>query len=236
MPDVLFDNATLPLRSGALCAALTSSTYRDRRLGTSDDIHVLSRMVWSFTGNNLQVKEDLQRRFVWCRLDAKVPDPSRRTGFAHEDLLAWVSAERPRLLAHVFTLGRVWIDAGRPGPSTNTPLKGGFEAWRHVIGGILYTAGIPGFLATNEKLAEEVDSEEAAWGDFLACLHDQQGGLGFRVRQVVEKLSGPGNRELADALPDPFDPEKVTARQLGNAFKVRKGIGISGWIFARSGK
>src|SRR5690606_21890111 len=61
---VWIDNVERPLKGGALCAVLTSTTWRDRVLGVSETAKLEHALTVVCTGNNLQVLGDLIRRTV----------------------------------------------------------------------------------------------------------------------------------------------------------------------------
>lgn len=123
--------------------ALTASTWADRVLGASKKPVLSNELIWVATGNNVVLDGEMARRTVYCRLDAGLEDPTRRK-FRRTDLLQWVRNNRRELLRAVLILCRHWHQSGRPRASTTKP---SFDAWAGVVGGILETAGIPGFLA-----------------------------------------------------------------------------------------
>ncbi len=59
------------------------------------------------------------------------------------------------------------IVAGRPRPEQGTPELGSCEAWRNVIGGILSTAGISGFLGNMAEFYDAADEDTPQWSAFL---------------------------------------------------------------------
>jgi len=86
--------------------------------------------------------------------------------------MTWVRANRSRLVAACLTLCKAWIAAGRPrGHKT----IGSYENWGGVIGGILETAGIPGFLGNLEEMMAASDAEGAAWSAFISAWWDRFG-------------------------------------------------------------
>jgi len=65
VPIVSIDNIEGSFGSECLAMALTSNTWRDRKLGLSEDSgDVPFRSVLAFTGNNVQLTGDLGRRVV----------------------------------------------------------------------------------------------------------------------------------------------------------------------------
>ena len=99
------------------------------------------RCAWIATGNNPAFSNEMARRIVRIRLDARTDQPWRREGFRHPDLMGWVRANRGRLVAACLTLGQAWIAAGRPRGRRSI---GSYEAWAQVLGGVLEVAGVDG--------------------------------------------------------------------------------------------
>jgi hypothetical protein len=129
------------LESSSLASALTAGTFSDRLLGSSVMAALPVRCTWIATGNNPRLSDELMRRTVAIRLDAKRARPHLRRGFKHRDLLAWVRRQRPKLVAALLTLIQAWLAAGKPRGDVRL---GMYESWCDVIAGILHVAGIEG--------------------------------------------------------------------------------------------
>jgi hypothetical protein len=109
-PYILLDNLNRVLDSAALASLLTTRLWRDRRLGSNTRTVILpNTAVWLASGNNLRLSRELMRRAVWCRLDANVDCPWRRTGFRHPHLLRWAQDHRRDLVWASLVLCRAWI-------------------------------------------------------------------------------------------------------------------------------
>lgn len=171
-PLLLIDNLRQELDSSALAAALTAPIWEDRVLGGSNMVRLPIRCVWVATGNNPSFSNEIARRLVRIRLDARVEQPWRRDGFRHPSLIGWVQANRGALVAACLTLCQAWIAAGRP---RGTRSIGSFEAWSQVIGGILEVAGVDGFLANLDEVMEAADSEGAVWRSLVTAWWDRFG-------------------------------------------------------------
>jgi hypothetical protein len=169
---LLIDNLRNKLDSSAVAAALTAPFWEDRILGASEMARLPIRCVWIATGNNPEFSNEMARRLVRIRLDAHVERPWQRAGFRHPDLNIWVRANRARLVAACLTLCQAWIAAGRPRGKRSI---GSYENWAGVIGGILETAGIDGFLGNIEEMMAASDSEGAAWSAFITAWWDRFG-------------------------------------------------------------
>jgi hypothetical protein len=162
---VLIDNLRRQLDSSALSAALTAPFWEDRVLGISEMVRLPIRCLWVATGNNPEFSNEMARRLVRIRLDARQDQPWRRTGFRHANLTAWVRANRPRLVAACLTLCRAWVAEGMP---RGNVLLGSFESWSSVMAGILAVAEVPGFLKNLDEMLEAADAEGAVWRAFVA--------------------------------------------------------------------
>ena len=169
---VLIDNLRAKLDSSAVAAALTAPFWEDRILGASEMARLPIRCLWIATGNNPEFSNEMARRLLRIRLDPHEERPWQRTGFRHPDLMTWVRANRPRLVAACLTLCQAWIAAGKPRGARTI---GSFENWAHVVGGVLEVASIPGFLGNLDEMMEASDSEGAGWSAFIAAWWDRFG-------------------------------------------------------------
>ena len=169
---ILIDNLRAKLDSSAVAAALTAPFWEDRVLGQSEMTRLPIRCLWIATGNNPEFSNEMARRLVRIRLDANVERPWQRAGFRHPDLMVWIRANRARIVAACLTLCQAWIAAGKPRGSKTI---GSYENWAQVIGGVLETAGIPGFLTNLEDMMAASDSEGAGWSTFIAAWWDRFG-------------------------------------------------------------
>jgi putative DNA primase/helicase len=169
---ILIDNLRAKLDSSAVAAALTAPFWEDRILGHSEMARLPIRCLWIATGNNPEFSNEMARRLVRIRLDANVEQPWQRVGFRHPDLMVWVRANRARLVAACLTLCQAWIAAGKP---RGRKTIGSYENWAQIIGGVLETAGIPGFLGNLEEMMAASDSEGAGWSAFIAAWWERFG-------------------------------------------------------------
>ena len=158
----LIDNVQRPLDAAALAAVLTAEVWEDRELGASRMVRLPVRTCWIATGNNVTLSGELARRTIRTRMDAAVERPWERKGFKHDPLSGWVRSNRGYLCWALMTLVRAWVSANHPEPSDKI---GSFEEWSRVVGGIITSADIPGFL---ENRAEVYDAAEAEGDTFRA--------------------------------------------------------------------
>jgi len=156
---VLLDNV-VKITSHHLAALFTTGHFKDRVLGVSRMVDLPVDMPWVATGNNPELGYDLVRRICAIRLDAKMPDPTKRTGFRHT-LPEWAIENRSSLVWAALTLIQHWVAQGQPA-WTGRPVAS-FERWSRVMGGILEAAGIQGFGTNEATFRRERNVRGNAW-------------------------------------------------------------------------
>ena len=184
---VLIDNVRQRLESAHLAAAITSSVWEDRLIGSSEMLRLRVECVWVATGNNPSLTDEMMRRSVRIRLDAKCAEPWLRQEFRHPDLPEWVASHRTALVASALTMVKAWVAAGRPLASTTL---GMFERWSQVVGGILEVGRVPGFLGNLADFYQTVDLEDQAWRDFLGLWWGQDQDKKVTVAAVFKIAEG----------------------------------------------
>jgi len=88
--------------------------------------------------------------------------PWPRLGFFHDNLLTWVDEQHGHLIWAALVLVQYGLERDRPAPKSK-PL-GSYEAWSNVIGGILESAEIPGFLSSYCQV-QPLPHPGEAWGE-----------------------------------------------------------------------
>lgn len=170
---VSIDNITQPLDSGVVASVLTQSYWQDRVLGASLTVNLRVRTIWIANGNNVVPSDEIARRAVWIRIDADSEKPWEREGFKHPNLKRWARENRNELVTAAITLIRAWVDEGMP-DYTGKP-KGSYDAWSTILGGILETVGIPGFLENANALFETTVNENSVLSEFIKAWKDTFG-------------------------------------------------------------
>src|SRR5262249_26720528 len=128
-------------------------------------------------------------RTVRIRLDAGLSRPWLRAGFRHPDLVAWTMANRSPLVTAALTLAQAWLSRGRP--AGQHPRLGTYEAWSDVLGGILDTAGISGFLGNLPQFYEDVvDDESSAWHALASAWWGRYGDALVGVKEIWQLTQG----------------------------------------------
>ena len=183
---LFFDNLQSKLDSSALAMALTAGEYEGRCLGKSQMIRSKVRCQWIATANNAQLSNEISRRTVRIRLDAKIAEPWLREAseFRHPNLRKWVQENRGHLIWAALVLGQAWITADRPA-APHCPSLGMYESWASVIGGVLHTAGIPGFLSNLNDFYAASNTEAETMRTFVSAWWHASGQDARRVADLL---------------------------------------------------
>jgi hypothetical protein len=120
----------------------------------------------------LELSDEIARRSVWIRLDAKVERPWERSGFKHSKLRGWVSSHRGEIITALLTFIQKWLAEGRPSCDV---VLGSYEEWVNVVGGILKAVDITGFLENANELYEQLDADRRAWVEFFSAWAEKYG-------------------------------------------------------------
>jgi len=182
-PVLLIDNLRRRLDSAAVSAAITSTRWEDRLLGVSETIWLPVRCAWVATGNNPALSNEMTRRTVRIRLDARLDRPWLRTGFRHRNLRDWAREHRADLIWAALVMTRAWLAEGRP---LGRRHLGMFEGWAEVVGGILDVAGVDGFLGNLDEFYAASDAEQAAWLAFLSRWWGHSGDRVVGASDLIE--------------------------------------------------
>lgn len=184
---ILFDNLEGAFGNDVLDRALTTTRWKDRVLGRSEEIELPLMPAWYGTGNNVQVAGDTARRIIHIRLDLLAEHPEQRSGFRHPNLIAWITENRSRLIAAALTILSAYLKAGRPDQGL-TPY-GSFEGWSDLVRQAVVWVGLPDPCLTRIKLAEASDTTIDVLSQLIAAwkLYDP-GRRGVVISEMLGEL------------------------------------------------
>lgn len=208
------DNMEGTVASGVLARLLTSVVWSERLLGTnniSGGGGVPNRAVWFVNGNNISFSDEIERRTVYIRLLSDREDPETRGGFRHPKLKEYVAAERSRLVHAALTLARYAYqlrEAGLPARG----LLGSFEAYDELMGGLLDTVEVPGWMGNRAALRSQSTDEVEAWRELVCLWVIQQWGTNLPAGAVYERA------RITSVLPERYvSPAADMTREFGKA-------------------
>jgi putative DNA primase/helicase len=179
---VVLDNVSI-LNSAALSSCLTQRTIRDRLVGSSKIAEADNSCLWIATGNNPDPSDEVARRTVSIRLDARMEHPDQRTKFKYPDLKKWIAEQRNELMWAALVPIKAWVDKGMI-PWTERKL-GGFWVWAEVMGGILEGFGLPGFLSDTIQFRRNADRSSIVLASFVDGWWGQYQGKRVTASQLV---------------------------------------------------
>jgi len=210
------------LEGSQVSRALTSVTYGDRILGVSRIAKFPNSVTWISMGNQVQVNGDMSRRVYFIALrpvGTTLADRDQRA-YRHEDLKAWTTENRTRLVEAALTVLRGWYAAGSPRFSRGSSM-GSFEPWDRLMSSVTAYAGFPHFLADMKERRSESDFESSYWEAHVGWLRSTFADDEFTTRQVQEAaLRDPRGYEAPPGKEDPAG--KDYTRMLGQAYARHK--------------
>ena len=226
-PAIWLDNLGRFLKSDALNCMLTTGEYEDRILGVSQMMTAKVRSAIAATSNNGRLSEDLARRTVWIRLDAKLEDPEKREGFRHADIEGWTAHNREKIAAAAIAMLQHWIREGRPATSAR---KGSFSKWCRVIGGTLECCGVKGFLENDKDFKALANDQRDTWAPFLALAYERYGSAPVLAKDLLRMAE---ECELLDSVFAKSTSERGRATAFGSATRTIMGKVIAGFSLER---
>lgn len=200
-----FDNVSGVFGGAPLDKVITAGgdTIDFRTLGKTESRRLPWPGIVVASGNNVAVLNDTVRRVLVCRIESDQERPEERKGFAHDPLLPWVEAQRPRLVGAALTLLRAFVVAGRPDGGVE-PL-GSFDAWSNLIARAIVFAGGADVLkarARDDMTASDGRAELAAILEGWESLQGDARGL--TVKHALGALY-PSSRRHGENPPDEYD-------------------------------
>lgn len=228
-PIVYLDNVHGALTAAALATALTEASWTDRLLGASRQVTIPIRTTWCVTANNPALTQEMARRSVLIRLDSNTARPWERSGFKHNPV-HFATQHRSELVTAAITLVNGWLAAGRPKWEGKT--KGSYGEWCNVIGGILATANIGGFLANDESLFAAAIDQGEHFQAFIEAWLTEYGTAEVTARQLFAIASEPDTppaippSHLTNLLEALLGDKNERSRQikLGNLLVKHRGV------------
>jgi len=163
-PVIFFDDIEGFFKSQILNAYLTAPTWSGRRMHSQSKFTVPKLATVILTGNNLEVSQDVSRRFLHVKMLVDEANPQERT-IKREIDDAWLASPEKRalLLAAMWAIVREWDAAGRP---RGKRVVRGYEEWCRTYAAMSEWAGFGDAL---EPLPVE-DSGNTELADMLALI------------------------------------------------------------------
>lgn len=187
---ILIDNIDKPFGGATLDALLTADMWTGRVLGETKMIKFRSRAHWMATGNNIQIKGDLDRRALRCYIAPGMerPEERRSANYKYPNIKAHVLKYRRQYVQDILTFVKAYMDAGCPRPESLKEL-GSFEEWSRVVRGAVIHYGMVDPVISQDAL--RADGAPALWLQAMRALEAiYKGPDGFSARDVLIAGSG----------------------------------------------
>ncbi len=220
---VLLDEITDSLGCGALNAALTGTTWKDRKLGHNQVIEGPLKFTMYGTGNNVILAGDMPRRVCQIRLESAEEHPEDRSGFKYPSVLEHVRLHRPQLLIAALTILRGFIAAGRPNQVIDN--WGSFEGWSDLVRGAIVWCGLPDPGLTRVEVRDSADSDTESLLNFMRALKDvDPNGKGLRTLDILETANGRGGYSATYTKPLLAAIEELCGCCIGKVDTAKLGV------------
>lgn len=181
----LFDDLGGYVTSNTLNRAITSMMFRGRILGTSEEFHGPSNVAWVVTSNNLTLSPDLAERALWIRLDTGMANPGDRTDFKHPQIESYVDSLRDaKIIPALVAMIRHYFSSGYQYKGL-THAK--CQKWSFLMGGILESNGIFGFMENFKAMRETADPMQVSLTQFVGRWWERHQGLPVFSSDLIEE-------------------------------------------------
>ncbi len=187
-PIIAIDNIERPLDGAVMCQSISQTSRRVRPLGASTMVTIPCIALFTATGNNLDVRGDLQRRVVVCRIDPQTERPELRQ--IDQDLIAETIDRRAELVAACQTIIRAHRRSGHCGASLGT-----FGQWSRDIRDALTWLGVADPVASMDTLATADPDREAT----IAVCSAWRKAYGTELVSCADVVRRAERREESDA-------------------------------------
>ena len=160
-PMVCVANIKQPFGNAVWEAALTQTSWSDRRLGTMEAPDCPLRITFFFNGNQLSWLGDLPRRVLMCTLETPHNRPEGRQDLSEPKLIDYVKLHRAELVRACLIILRAWtMTAKSVQQLPDRSLTGSYDDWSRVVRGAVVHAGMRD--PWNLCVANDGDSDEDA--------------------------------------------------------------------------
>jgi hypothetical protein len=226
-PLVLLDNINGNFGGSSIDRVLTSTRWKDRVLGKTEQVEAALWAIWYGTGNNVEFVCDILRRICLIRLESKTAKPEERNDFRHPDLRGWAARNRSKLLGHALTILTAYFHAGAPEDSS---LKtwGSYENWSRIVRQAIVWLDLPDELTDPYEMRAKIQSTANVKDGAIKTIvtsWELLGGKPMTCSEIIAKVFTPGGtpdhlQAVADAI-DTLSPNRAP-NVLGMKFRAHR--------------
>jgi len=216
--------------SEALKTALTEENIGSRLLGYSKDVSCSTRVLFLFSGNNIQPTMDMSRRILTIHLDPGCEAPATRE-FKRPHLEEEARRDRSIYISAALTIIRGWNAAGSPRASVK-PIASYNGPWSDWCRHPLLWLGLPD---PADRIFEQLkqDPDVEILGRILTGWHSKYGTAPKLLREVLSDL-GFGSDLHECLLEVAGDRDIINTKRLGWWLRKQEKRIVSDMKFVRS--
>jgi len=193
---IILDDITGHLKSGELNAFMTASYWGGRKMHTQTQFEATRQAVVFLSGHEVTLSPDIGRRVLECRLHVEQADTGKhKVNNPVDDGYLSKPAVRSDICSALWAMVLAWHESGRPltferdGKKVEPNVKGGFQDWCKVYGGIVMHAGFDD--PCGERPDDDTsDPEYDDWLVLMKHLHAQFGPedklMEFKFAELIE--------------------------------------------------
>lgn len=190
---ICFDNIERPFGSAAMCSILSQTEYKDRILGSSRNLNVLTNATFLVTGNNLVFVGDISTRAILCRLDPLCERPEERS--FKKNLYNYIPQNRGELVVAALTILRAYHVAGRP--KQKIEAFGRFEEWSDFVRSAIVWMDQEDPCKSRKEI-ENADPIRVQLGCMLSAWYDLHGDKSLRIKDVISGVMESEKKNLSE--------------------------------------
>ena len=192
-PVIALDNVSEgePLRGKTLTQMLTEPHCEPRVLGVSQNVVCDTSRLVVATGVNISVFDDLARRFIKSRMEAKMENPADRR-FERPNLIEDIRKERVQILSDVFTITACFL---RSGASVQSADLAGFDQFVRWVAKPLVWLGMCDIVQSS-RAAKAANLDDVLLGQILPLWKALQNPRGMTVRDVLASGKWGGQQKV----------------------------------------
>lgn len=221
------------IKSGTLAQVTSGDVYEDRILGQSRLARVrTNNSMFVISGNRIELEDQLVQRGVWIRLIVRERAETRkfekRSMTEYND---WLVRETDTIYSAYHQLIQHWI--AKKCPISNKQHRA--KTLTQIVGGILETAEIQGFLDNRVQELKVNNQEYMDWSDFFKAVIDEIGTADITDETKHKHLHHEENKNVLQYLLEnnysqatlPFQSRDVftIASRRSQGYTFAKGVG-----------
>jgi len=212
----MFDEINGDFGGPAINKVLTGNGWTKMRILGASSTPVLPWLsVMLGAGCNITFCDNTHRRILVPRIESTDENPEDHTGFRHDELLEWTTANRGVLVCAALTVLRGYVLAGCP--EVGVPLWRSFEPWTRLVARAIVWAGGGNVLGCRPTVDPEARNEEREAMSAIVLAVEKLAptdGSGITAGRLLDALYSPERLRGEDKFADGWDDTREAIEAL----------------------